>query len=123
MLFSPPSQKEEKILQWRICKKTTDHTTPTKNDVSDHILILYKKSNLAKIFKFKNKKLFAFGENAKTLPSVETLMKKSKKRGSKPVPVTVLKTFQKIKTCRKQTPWRRYGFSKKFLSSREILRV
>jgi len=33
---------------------------------------------LAKIFKFKNKILFAFGETAKTLPSAETLMKKVK---------------------------------------------
>ena len=71
---------------------------------------------MAKIFKFKNKRLFAFGETAKTLPSAETLMKKVKKRGPKTAPVPVLKTLQNIKKCRKQTPLGWYGFPKMFLS-------
>ena len=70
---------------------------------------------MAKIFKFKNKILFAFGKTAKTLPPADTLNERGEKISLKPVPVTVLKTFQKIKICRKQTPWWWYGFSKKFL--------
>ena len=71
---------------------------------------------MAKIFKFKNKILFAFGETAKTLPSADTLMKKVKKRGPKTAPVPVLKTLQNIKKCRKQTPLGWYEFPKMSLS-------
>ena len=47
------------------------------------------------MFKFKNEILFVFGETDKTLPSADTLMKMSEKRGPKTVPVPILKILRK----------------------------
>ena len=56
---------------------------------------IIQKSRLAKVFRFKNKILFGFGQTGKTLPSADTLVKPSEKRGPKTVPVPILKIVQK----------------------------